>query len=232
MKIVAVDSACSELDDKFLPTNIISMAGIVVDYPYDKPLHVYSKCKDYSKDDPKLIVEELEFCFDILSNQVADCVHLDMSLGGINILDLNVWDVAVKLPLSMESRRIIMDVLPELKNIARTIRERYNVPVLALGKQSHAVRLAELHATAHGLAYIAGKVHETGKEISVGLPIKTIAVKEGNRIRVMSKEPMEEGLEAEASIDNHVTIQTSLNPIVRGFQVVRMLPQEEVMKCL
>lgn len=226
MKIATVDSACSALDENLMPINIMSMAGIVVDHPYERPIYVKHVCKDYSKDDPNLLVEELKLCQEMLENDKVDYVHLDISLGGINILDLTLADLIFKIPLSDEGKKVLIRILPDLQNIAKTIKEKYQIPVLAMGKRSGPVRLAELYATAYGVSYSMDKVRETHKAMYVGLPVKTMVEKNGNILKVVSKEPMEASLYAEVAITNGVYIEPFLNPIVRGFQTLKLTPRE------
>ncbi len=226
MKIATVDSACSALDENLMPTNIMSMTGIIVDHPYEHPIYVKHACKDYSKDDPNLLVEELKLCQEMLENEKADYVHLDISLGGINILDLTLADLIFKIPLGDEGKKVLIRILPDLQNIAKSIKEKYQIPVLAIGKRSGPVRLAELYAAAYGVSYSMDKVRETRKAMYVGLPVKTMAEKNGGTLKVVSKEPMEASLYAEIPVTNGVHIEPFLNPIVRGFQTLKLTPQE------
>lgn len=226
MKIVTADSACSELDENFMPINIMSMTGIIVDHPYEHPIYVKHVCKDYSKDDPNILIEELKLCSEMLENEKADYVHLDISLGGINILDLTLSDLIFKMPLSDDGKKVLIRILPDLRDIAKSIREKYRIPVLAIGKRSGPVRLAELYAAAFGISYSMDKVRETHKAMHVGLPVKTMAEKDGDILRIISKEPMETSLYAEITVTNYVNIEPFLNPIVRGFQTLKLTPQE------
>jgi len=226
MKIVTVDSACSMLDENLMPKNIMSMVGIVVDYPYDKPMQIQPRCKEYPKDDPNLLVEELKLCEEMLAMEKADYVHLDMSLGGIDILDLTPGDLLFRMPLSDEGRSVLTKILPDLKKIATTIKDKYQIPVLAIGKQSGPVRLAELYAAAFGVASAIDKVRESKETIFVGLPVKTVATREEDILKVSSREPMETELCAEVPVANGILMETFLNPIVRGFQTLKLMPQE------
>ncbi len=60
----------------------------------------------------------------------------------------------------------------------------------------------------------------------IGLPVKTMAEKDGNTLKIVSKEPMEASLYAEITVTNSVNIEPFLNPIVRGFQTLKLTPQE------
>jgi len=225
MRIATVDSACSVLDENFLPTNIIATVGIIVDHPYKEPAYIHNKSKDYSLTDYAIIVNELKVCEEMLATQKADYVHLDMSLGGVNILDIKEEDILYKIPLSDTGRTIIRLILPELQNIAKSIKDKYQIPVLAIGKKSHPVRLAELYAAAYGVSKAIDKVRESRQTIFVGLPVRiTAAITDGN-VKIASQEPMEDTLCAEVPVADGVSIEAFHNPIVRGFQTIKLTPE-------
>jgi len=225
MKIATVDSACSVLDENLLPTNIISMVGIVVDHPYEKPSQVKSKPSEYSLTDYALLINELKLCEEMLAVEKADYVHLDMSLGGVNILEVKDEDLLFKIPLSETGRTIIRLILPELQKVAKSIDEKYGIPVLAIGKKSHPVRLAELHAAAYGVSNAIGKAKEKNQPIFVGLPVRLTATLEDGNVKVCSQEPMENSLYAEVPVAEGVEIEAFHNPIVRGFQTLKLTPE-------
>jgi hypothetical protein len=226
MRVATVDSACSVLDENLLPTNIMSMVGIVLDHPYEKPSYVQSEDNGYySLSDYKLLVNELKLCEEMLAVEKVDYVHLDMSLGGVNILDLKEEDLLFKIPLSDTGRTIIRLILPDLQSIAKSIKEKYDVPVLAIGKKSHPVRLAELYAAAYGVSKAVDKAKESHKEFCVGLPVKTTATIANGNVTIASKEPMETTLCAEVPVADGVSIEAFYNPIVRGFQTIKLTPE-------
>jgi len=225
MRVATVDSACSVLDENFLPTNIIATVGIIVDHPYKEPAYIHNKSKDYSLTDYAIIVNELKVCEEMLATQKADYVHLDMSLGGVNILDIKEEDILYKIPLSDTGRTIIRLILPELQNIAKSIKDKYQIPVLAIGKKSHPVRLAELYAAAYGMSRAIDKVRESRQTIFVGLPVRTTAAITDGNVKIASQEPMEDTLCAEVPVADGVSIEAFHNPIVRGFQTIKLTPE-------
>ena len=227
MKIATVDSACSILNEKLMPTNILSMAGIVVDYPYEQPSQVQTRGEDYLISDPNLLVSELKLCQEMLEIEEADCIHLDLSLGGINLLNLTEEDLLFRIPMSYDGREVLRLILPDLKRIAAAVNEEYQIPVLAIGKRSGPVRLAELYATAYGVVRAMEKAKDSQEAIYVGLPSGTTASIDGDKVKVASQEPMEKNLSAEAPVVAGVHMEAFLNPIVRRFQALKLTPQEE-----
>jgi len=225
MKIATVDSACSVLNEKLMPTNILSMVGIVVDYPYEKPSQVQTRGEDYLLSDPNQLVNELKLCQEMLEIEQADYVHLDLSLGGIDLLHLTMEDLLFKIPISYNGREILRLILPDLQKIATEIDEKYKTPVLAIGKRSGPVRLVELHAAAYGVARAMEKAKESGETINVGLPVGTTATVNEGKVKIESQIPMEEKMSAEAPVTDGVQVEMFLNPIVRRFQALKLIPQ-------
>jgi len=227
MKIVTVDSACSILNENLMPTNILSMAGIVVDFPYEKPSQVQTRGEDYLISDPNLLVNELTLCQEMLEIEAADCVHLDLSLGGVDLLDLTEEDLLFRIPMSVNGREILRLILPDLQEIATAIDEDYQIPVLAIGKRSGPVRLAELYAAAYGVARAMKQAKESKETVYVGLPTGSMAAIDDGKVRVSSQEAMEKNLSAEAPVVDGVQVEAFLNPVVRRFQALKLTPQEE-----
>jgi hypothetical protein len=225
MKIATVDSACSILDEELLPTNILVSVGMVVDLPYDKPLAVETRIGDYKITDPNLLVYELKLCEEILDKTPADCIHFDLSLGGVNILDVTD-EYLLQIPLSPTGRTILHAIMPELQKIALSIDAKHHIPVLAIGKRSLPVRLAEIYAGAYGIAHAAEIARDSKRAICVGLPLKTLASFKEGKVIVTSEEPMEGKLHAEAPVIDGVEMIPFLNPNTRGFQVIKLIPQE------
>jgi len=228
MKIVTADSACSILNKDLMPTNILSTVAIVVDFPYETPIKVHARAGDYSIKDPTVLVHELRLCEELLGIEPAECVHFDLTLGGINILDITD-EFLFQLNLSPRGRSVLHAILPDLREIALAIDEKYHAPVLAMGKRSLPVRLAELYASAYGIArgIKIASVSEAEEPIYLGLPEKVLAFfDEKDKVKVTSEEPMEKSLVAEVPISNGVLVEPFLNPMTRGFQVLRLTKRD------
>ena len=222
MKIATVDSACSILDTDFKPTSILSSVALVVDYPYEAPIKVEARAGDYALTDPNVLVYELELCQQLLSQQEADCVHLDLTLGGVNLLDVTD-PYLFQMQLSAAGRSYLHAVMPSLRRLATQIGETHHIPVLAMGKRSLPVRLAELYAAAHGIQHAFEKAKTAETPLYVGLPAKVQASFErAGIVEVSSAEPMESVLSAEATVPEGIPVTSFLNPVTRGFQVLRI----------
>jgi len=227
MKIVTADSACSILDKELMPINILSTAAIVVDFPYQTPMRIETRPGDYRIIDQNVLIYELKLCEELLEIEPAECVHFDLTLGGINLLDITD-EYLFQAALSPTGRSVLHAILPDLRETALSIGQKYQAPVYAMGKRSIPVRLAELYASAHGVARAIQMAKESEQPIYVGLPSKALAsFAEAGKVRVTSEEPMEKSLVAEAPIPNGVSVEPFLNPVTRGFQVLKLTAQSE-----
>jgi len=220
MKIIAADSACSYLDDSFMPKDILASSVVLLDYPYREPLQIRTVPADYRLTDPNVLVYELRLCMQMLETEPADAIHLDLSLGGINILSLTEGMID-RMSFSTRGREVLLFVLPDLQQMALSIGEKYKVPVYAMGDKSAAVRLAEMNAAAGGVARAAQRALTSETAAIVGMPRGTRALFDGRQISVVSMDPMEEGLVASAEAPEHVEVEAFLNPVARHFQALR-----------
>jgi len=227
MKIATADSACSILDKELMPINILSTVAIVVDFPYQTPTRIEARPGDYRITDPSVLVHELKLCEELLGMEPAECVHFDLTLGGINLLDITD-EYLFQAALSPTGRSVLHAILPDLRETALSIGQKYQAPVYAMGKRSVPVRLAELFASAYGVARAIQIAKESAEPIYVGLPAKVLASFNGDdKVKVASDEPMEKSLVAEAPIPNGVSVEPFLNPVTRGFQVLKLTATPE-----
>jgi hypothetical protein len=223
MRIIAADSACSTLDPSFMPKDILNTAVVLLDDPYGEPVTVSQTVGDYRLTDPNVLIYELRLSAKMLETQHADAIHLDFNFGGMNVLGITEEMIERNI-LSRTGREILRLALPELQSLALSIGEKYKVPVYALGDQSVAVRTAELHAAAGAVARMAQRALTSEAPVIVGLPRQTKAFFEEGRVSVHSLDPMEDDLTASAEVDGEVNVQAFLNPVAKGFQVLRFSP--------
>ncbi|MGQ9525306.1 MAG: DUF4152 family protein [Armatimonadota bacterium] len=221
MRILAADSACSFLDESLMPTGILNTAVVLLDYPYREPLAVRAVPADYRLTDPNVLVYELRLCEHMLETESADCIHLDLSFGGANILSLTE-EMLWRMPLSAAGREVLRLILPELQKIAMSIGEKHHIPVYAIGGKSVAVRLAELHAAAAGISRAAQRTLASESPLVVGLPRCSRAVFENGQVHVVSQDPMECGLSGHADVPSGISVEAFLNPVARDFQALRL----------
>ena len=230
LRVVAADSAAAILDENFCPTQIVACAAVLVEPPY----RTSSKCIAEPifadvEGGHELVIHELELCNKLLKNEKADVVHLDVSLGGIKIEDLSA--VSLSGVVHGKARSHILKILPKIRKISDDIRRTHKIDVLAIGKESIPVRIAELTAGAYAIIFTAKKCLEEGKELILGLPAKCQPRKGENGIYMRSLIPAEHDIvgfaEDKEKVMENVIFQEILNPCARGFRAVKIRPKKK-----
>jgi len=72
--------------------------------------------------------------------------------------------------ISSKAKQHLLRNLPKLRKIASDISRKHGLEVLAIGKESIPVRIAELTAGAHAIAYVCAKVTQDTAPALLGLP--------------------------------------------------------------
>ena len=229
MRIVAADSGAAILNAKFEPVTVVAAVSILAEPPYKKATSVLAE-PIFAKADNgyNLIVHELELCQQLLKTVQADVVHLDMSLKGMNMEDLSAVSVST-MRRPPKARGQILRIVPKLRKTAANILRTYGIDVLAYGKESVPVRIAELTSGAHAIRYAVEKAIEENKKLQLGLPIKCHPEILENGVALHSLMPTENEVAGYAEIDNKlleaVNIVDMLNPCVRGFKMLEITPR-------
>ena len=230
LKIIAADSSTAILNQKFEPQSIVAAAAVLVNSPYREssgclaePIFADAE-KGY-----EVIVHEAELCRELLATVRADVVHLDMSLGAVPIECLSPIQFS-SIRISNKTRRHLVKILPKLRKIAGDIRQKYGVEVLAIGKESIPVRIAELTSGAHAILYACDKVVKENQTVLLGLPSKCQSRPAEKRIYLHSLIAAEHDVRGFAEdtkeILKKVIITEMLNPVVRGFRALKIIPKE------
>jgi len=229
LKIIAADSSAAILDDKFEPLSIVAAAAVLVASPYREPSAcivepIFAKAENGHE----LIVHEAELCRDLLEKVRADVVHLDMSLGAIPLEQLSPIQFS-NMRFSSKVKRHLLKILPRLRRIAGEVTQRYGVEVLAIGKESIPVRIAELTAGAHAILYACEKTVKENHPVLLGLPLKCQPRLIGNKVYLYSLIAAEHDIKGYAEdkkeILEKVNIMEMLNPCARGFRTLKMTPK-------
>jgi hypothetical protein len=228
LKIVAADSGAAILNDKFEPVTVVAAVAILTEPPYRRASSVLADPIFADADNGyQLIVHELELCQQLLKSVKADVVHLDMSLRGLNLEELSAVDVSA-MKRSRKARGQILKILPKLRKISSKILRTYGIQVLAFGKESIPVRIAELTSGAHAIRYAAEKAIKENIKLTLGLPTKCQPQFFKDKVALQSLMPTENEVVgyAECSRDLLEGVQFSdmLNPCARGFKMLEITP--------
>lgn len=229
MRIIAADSSSAVLDDKFEPLSIVAAAAVLVDQPYREPsaciaepIFADARCGH------EVVVHEAELCRDLLGRVKADVVHLDMSLGAMPLEQLSPIEFT-NMRISAKAKRHLLKILPKMRKIANEITQKYGIEVLAIGKESVPVRIAELTSGAHAILYSSEKAAKEKKSVLLGLPSRCQPRLIENKVYLYSLMSAEHDIrgfaEDSKEILEKVNITEMLNPVARGFRILRMSPK-------
>ncbi|MGB9713369.1 MAG: DUF4152 family protein [Candidatus Bathyarchaeales archaeon] len=226
MRIVAADSSAAILNEKFEPLSIVATASVLVNPPYREPSMCLAKpVFANAQNGHEVIVHEAELCRDLLEKVKADVVHLDMSLGSISLEELSPIQFST-MKISNKAKQHLLKILPRLRKISGEIRQKYGVEVLAIGKESIPVRIAELTSGAHAILYACEKAVDENKEVLLGLPSKCQPMVVEKRIYLQSLMAAEHDIKGYAEdsegVLEKVNITEMLNPIARGFRALKI----------
>jgi len=229
LSIVAADSSAAILNGRFEPLSIVAAASVLVNPPYREPSACLAEpIFAEAGNGYEVIVHEAELCRELLGKVKADFVHLDMSLGAVPLEQLSPIQFS-NMRISSKAKHHLLKILPRLRKIAGDITSKYGVEVLAIGKESIPVRIAELTAGAHAILYTAEKAMKENKILLLGLPSKCQPRTAENRVYLYSLITAEHDIRGYAEdikeILKKVNITEMLNPCARGFRALKITPK-------
>lgn len=229
--MIAADSGAAILDNAFEPLQVVAASAVLVEPPYTQ----VSQCVAEPifaevETGPLLVVHELELCWNLLKEVKADVVHLDMSFRGISLEELSIVSLS-QMRISRKARGHILKILPKMRKIAADIKRIYGIEVLAIGKESVPVRIAELTSGAHAVLYSSERAVQRGNMMRLGLPAKCSTKIGENRVTLQSLLPAEHDIAGfandEKGVLKKVEIKEMLNPCARGFRVLEIIPRKK-----
>jgi hypothetical protein len=228
LKVISADSAAAILDEQFKPLYLVASAAVLVNPPYREPsFRLAEPIFREVEGGFEVIVHEAELCRSLLDKMKADVIHLDMSLGGISIENLSPVEL-VNLRASRTGRQHILKILPRLRKIAGEIKRLHGIDVLAIGKESVPVRIAELTAGAEAILYACKKAVDEKESVLLGLPLMCQPRILEDRVDVYSLMAAEHDVRG-FSMDTQgiltkVKLIETLNPCARGFRAIKITP--------
>jgi len=231
LRVVAADSGAAILNNVFEPLQVVAVSAVLVEPPYTRvgrclaePL--FAKVET----GPLLVIHELELCWKLLKEAKADVVHLDMSFRGISLEELSVVNLS-QMRISSRARRHVIKILPKIRKIAADIKRVFGIDVLAIGKESIPVRIAELTSGAHAVLHSAERTVQKANIIRLGLPARCSAKITENNVTLQSLISAEHDVTGSAEdkkgLLKEVEIREMLNPCARGFRVLEITPRKK-----
>lgn len=229
MKVIAADSSAAILNSSFEPLSIVAVASVLVCPPYREPKDCLAEAIfANAQNGHEVIVHEAELCRELIGKTNADIVHLDVSLGATPLEQLSPIQFS-SFRISNKAKRSLLRILPKLRKIAGEITQKYGVEVLAIGKESIPVRIAELTAGAHAILYTCEKAIKEQQKALLGLPSQCQPILAGKSVCLYSLMASEHDLRGYAEdkneVSKNVNIVEMLNPCARGFRVLKITPK-------
>lgn len=230
MRIVAADTAVAILDGYYRPIRLVTTAAVIAEPPYTRPIRSTFKHIELSPESHDAIIEELKLIEQLLSKSRinVDVVHVDVSLKALDLSEIRPEDIEY-MDLSKRSREALRVLLPLIKPYVERLRESFGISILAIGKESIVVRMAELVATAYSVLFCIRRAIRYNTKVLLGLPRRVGILIEREKIRVLSLEPWEKDLDIWIRIDppeliGRFNMREYPNPIARGFRVLEVRP--------
>ncbi len=226
LKVISADSAAAILDPQFKPLYLVASVSVLVNPPYREPsFRLAEPIFREVESGFEVIVHEAELCRSLLDKMKADVVHLDLSLGGVSIEDLSPVELS-NLRASRTGRQNILKILPRLRKIAGEIKRIHDVDMLAIGKESVPVRIAELTAGAEAILFACKKAVDQKEPVLLGLPLMCQPIIQEDRVYLYSLIGAEHDVRGYAvdveRVLTKVKFLETLNPCARGFRALKI----------
>ena len=228
MRVISADSAAAIFDQQFKPLYLVASVSVLVNPPYREPsFRLAEPIFREVENGFEVIVHEAELCRSLLDKMKADVVHLDMTLGGVSIEELSPVELT-NLRASRTGRQNILKILPRLRKIAGEIKRLHGVDMLAIGKESVPVRIAELTAGAEAILFACKKAVDEKEPVLLGLPLMCQPRVHGDRVYLHSLIAAEHDVRSYAvdaeRVLTKVKLSETLNPCARGFRALKIKP--------
>jgi len=229
LNIISADSAAAILDAHFNPTHLVASVAVLVKPPYREPyFRLAEPIFREVESGFEVIVHEAELCRSLLDIKKADVVHLDMSLGGVSIEELSPVELT-NLRASRTGRANILRILPRLRKIAGEIKRLHDIDMLAIGKESVPVRIAELTAGSEAILFSCKLAVEQKEPVLLGLPMMCQPRFTEESVYLYSLMASEHDLRGfavdSAGILGKVKFTETFNPCARGFRALKIKPK-------
>jgi len=229
LRVIAADSSAAVLNEKFEPLKIVASASVLVNPPYREPAAWLAKpIFAEASEGHEVVIQEAELCRDLLGKVTADVVHLDISLGAVPLEQLSPIEFT-NMKISNRARRHLLKILPRIRKTAGEITQKYGIDVLAIGKESIPVRIAELTSGAHAVLYACEKAAAENKPLLLGLPSKCQFGPAERMVFLHSLMAGEHDVRGFAKDEKDflktVNITEALNPVARGFRILKIEPE-------
>ncbi|WP_456421940.1 DUF4152 family protein [Thermococcus sp.] len=224
MRIVSADTGGALLTEDYEPIGLIATAAVLVEKPYKTA--TLSKVKyadpfDYDMSGRQAIRDEALLAVELAREVKPDVIHLDSTIGGIEVRKLDEPTIDA-LTITDRGKEVWKDLAKDLQPLAKRFWEETGIEIIAIGKSSVPVRIAEIYSGIYTARWAIDYAKEHGKAV-VGLPrYMKVEIRSG-RIYGESLDPREGGLFGEIKAETEgIGWELYPNPLVRRFMVLEV----------
>ena len=224
MRFVSADTGGALLTEDYEPIGLIATAAVLVERPYRTATLSrvrYANPFDYDMSGRQAVRDEAFLAVELAREVKPDIVHLDSTIGGIEVRKLDDPTIDA-LTITDRGKEVWKDLAKDLQPLAKKLWEETGIEIIAIGKSSVPVRIAEIYAGLYTAKWAIERARKEGKVI-VGLPrYMSVEIRSG-KICGESLDPREGGLfgEIEAKTEG-IGWELYPNPLVRRFMVLEV----------
>ncbi|ASJ14675.1 DUF4152 family protein [Thermococcus radiotolerans] len=224
MRIVAADTGGALLDEEYNPIGLIATAAVLVERPYrtaTMSVVRYGNPFDYDMSGRQAVREEAFLAVELAREVKPDVIHLDSTIGGIEVRKLDEPTIDA-LTITDRGKEVWKDLAKDLQPLAKKFWEETGIEIVAIGKSSVPVRIAEIYSGLYTAKWAIDYARDHGKAI-VGLPrYMKVEIRPG-KIYGESLDPREGGLFGEIGAETEgIGWELYPNPLVRRFMVLEV----------
>ncbi|AJC72205.1 hypothetical protein X802_08695 [Thermococcus guaymasensis DSM 11113] len=224
MRIVAADTGGALLTEDYQPIGLIATAAVLVEKPYRTATLSrvrYANPFDYDMSGRQAIRDEAFLAVEFAREVKPDVVHLDSTIGGIEVRKLDEPTIDA-LTITDRGKEVWKDLAKDLQPLAKKFWEETGIEIIAIGKSSVPVRIAEIYAGLYTAKWAIEYARKEGKAI-VGLPRYMKVEIHPGKIYGASLDPREGGLFGEIEAETEgIGWELYPNPLVRRFMVLEV----------
>ncbi|WP_297069233.1 DUF4152 family protein [Thermococcus sp.] len=224
MKIVAVDTGGALLTENYEPVGLVATAAVLVEKPYrTAALSVvrYADPFNYDMSGRQAVRDEAFLAVELARGVKPDVVHLDSTIGGIEVRKLDEPTIDA-LTITDRGKEVWKDLAKDLQPLAKKFWEETGIEIIAIGKSSVPVRIAEIYSGLYTANWAIDYARKNGT-VMVGLPRYMKVEIRPDKIYGESLDSREGGLfgEIEANTDG-IGWELYPNPLVRRYMVLEV----------
>ncbi|GAB6136154.1 DUF4152 family protein [Thermococcus prieurii] len=224
MRIVSADTGGALLTEDYEPIGLIATAAVLVEKPYRTATLSrvrYADPFDYDMSGRQAIRDEAFLAVELAREVKPDVIHLDSTIGGIEVRKLDEPTIDA-LTITDRGKEVWKDLAKDLQPLAKKFWEETGIEIIAIGKSSVPVRIAEIYAGLYTAKWAIEYARKERKAI-VGLPrYMKVEIRPG-KIYGESLDPREGGLFGEIEAETEgISWELYPNPLVRRFMVLEV----------